>query len=85
MHTIAYIMINNMKKILFITNVPAPYMVDFFNLLGKKTNLTVIFEKSHSKERNSTWEKHNFNNFSGIQLNGFSTSPDSAFSPGILV
>ncbi len=73
-----------MKKVLFLANVPAPYMVDFFNLLGKKTNLTVIFEKSHSRERNSNWEKHNFNNFLGIILKGISTSPDTAFSPAVL-
>lgn len=33
-----------LKKVLFITNIPAPYRVVFFNELGKKCDLTVIFE-----------------------------------------
>ena len=33
-----------MKKVLFITNIPAPYRIDFFNELGKLVDLTVIFE-----------------------------------------
>jgi glycosyltransferase involved in cell wall biosynthesis len=78
-------MLKNNKKVLFLANVPAPYMVDFFNLFGKKTSLTVIFEKSSSTERNSNWTKFNFRNFKGIILNGISTSPDSAFSPKILI
>lgn len=31
-------------KVLYITNIPAPYKVDFFNELGKKVDLTVVFE-----------------------------------------
>ena len=33
-----------MKKILFITNIPAPYRIDFYNELGKYFDLTVLFE-----------------------------------------
>ena len=33
-----------MKKVLFISNVPAPYRIDFFNELGKEVDLTVLFE-----------------------------------------
>lgn len=32
-------------KILFLTNVPSPYRVAFFNELGKHCELTVLFEK----------------------------------------
>ena len=32
------------KKVLFLSNVPAPYRVNFFNELGKLVDLTVIFE-----------------------------------------
>jgi glycosyltransferase involved in cell wall biosynthesis len=77
-------MLNKKINVLFITNVPSPYMVNFFNLLGKKIELTVIFEKNHSKERNSSWKQYKFNNFVGIILKGISTSPDSAFSPTVL-
>ena len=33
-----------MKKVLFISNIPAPYRIDFFNELGKEVELTVLFE-----------------------------------------
>lgn len=33
-----------MKKVLFVTNIPSPYRVDFYNELGKYVELTVIFE-----------------------------------------
>ena len=32
------------KKVLFITNIPSPYRIDFFNELGKLVDLTVVFE-----------------------------------------
>lgn len=32
-------------KILWLTNIPSPYRVKFFNELGKKCELTVLFEK----------------------------------------
>ncbi len=31
-------------RVLYITNIPAPYKIDFFNELGKKLDLTVVFE-----------------------------------------
>lgn len=42
-------------KILFITNLPSPYRVDFFNELGKKTDLTVCYERKKSSERDEKW------------------------------
>lgn len=32
------------KKVLFLTNIPAPYRINFFNELGKLVDLTVLFE-----------------------------------------
>lgn len=74
----------NYKRILFITNVPSPYRVDFFNELGKYCDLTVIFEKSTSDERNSSWKKYKFITFEGIILKGRSVRTDAAFCPEIL-
>lgn len=71
-------------KILWLANIPSPYRVDFFNELGKYCDLTVLFEKKTSKERDSSWEKYQFKNFKGIVLNGKSINVDTAFCPGVL-
>ena len=42
-------------KVLFCTNLPSPYRVDFFNELGKLCDLTVCYERKSSSERNSKW------------------------------
>lgn len=73
-----------MKKILYMVNVPAPYMVNYFNELGKYCNLTVIFEKATSTERDKSWQNYSFKNFKGIILKGISTAVDMAFCPQII-
>lgn len=40
-----------MKKTLFITNIPAPYKIDFFNCLGKMVDLTVLFEATGASDQ----------------------------------
>ena len=71
-------------KVLFLTNVPAPYRVDFFNELGKMCDLTVIFEKKTSTERDNSWSKYKFDTFKGIFLKGVSLDTDSAFCPYVV-
>ena len=71
-------------KILYMVNVPAPYMVNYFNELGRYCDLTVIFEKSTSTERDKSWQNYSFKNFKGIILNGISTNVDMAFCPQII-
>ncbi|MEE0929046.1 MAG: glycosyltransferase family 4 protein [Acutalibacteraceae bacterium] len=66
-------------KVLFLTNVPSPYRVDFFNELGKSCELTVLFEKSTSDERDASWKNYNFQNFKGIFLKGKAYKTDGAF------
>jgi glycosyltransferase involved in cell wall biosynthesis len=72
-----------MFKVLYLSNIPSPYMVNYLNELGLLCNLTVVFEKSSSSERNNRWNKYNFINFTGHVLKGFSIGPDSALSLGI--
>lgn len=50
-------------KVLFITNLPSPYRVDFFNELGKKIDLTVCYERKSSKERNKNWVNQSKRNY----------------------
>ena len=37
------------------TNLPSPYAVDFFNMLGEKHDLTVIFERKDASNRVDSW------------------------------
>lgn len=70
-------------KVLFLTNVPSPYRVEFFNELGKYCDLTVVFEKKTSKERDKSWQNYHFDTFQGIFLKGISISTDTAFCFGL--
>ena len=71
-------------KVLFLTNVPSPYRVDFFNELGKCCELTVGFEKNTSDERDSSWQKYKFVHFEGVILKGRSIRTDAAICPGVV-
>lgn len=71
-------------KILFITNVASPYRVDFFNELGKYSDLTVLFEKRKSDERGNAWDGYQFLNFKGVFLHGKSINTDTAICPGVV-
>ena len=42
-------------KVLYITNIPSPYRVDFFNELGRKCELTVLYESNTASHRNEAW------------------------------
>lgn len=59
---------NVKKKILYITNIPSPYRVNFFNELGRFVELTVLFEKAFSKSREKEWHQNNFENFKAYFL-----------------
>lgn len=73
-----------MKKILFYTNIPSPYRVDFFNELGKYCELTVLFEAGYSTERNDLWKQYHLDNFEGIIMTGKRTAVDMAFCPEVI-
>lgn len=59
-----------MKKILFITNIPAPYRIDFYNELGKCFDLTVIFEAKGASDQGIkfNWNIDKISNFRAIFL-----------------
>jgi len=71
-------------KVLFLTNVPSPYIVDFLNEFGKLCELTVIFEKRKSDERDKSWQNFQFKAFKGIILKGIRIATDMAFCPHII-
>lgn len=60
-------------KILYFTNIPSPYRVEFFNLLSKKNDVTVLFDKigESMENRNQLWYKDNKYEFKAIDIPKF--------------
>ena len=59
-------------KVLFLTNYPVPYRIDFFNELGKLCDLTVLFEQHPDEvsDREHTGNTTTFQMFKGEFLHG---------------
>ena len=57
-----------MKKILFVTNIPAPYRIDFFNELGKEYDLTVLFEAKRATGIRFNWNEETIRSFKAVFL-----------------
>jgi glycosyltransferase involved in cell wall biosynthesis len=76
--------IRNAIRVLFTTNIPSPYRVDFFNELGKYCKLTVLFERKFANDRAKEWIKLKNINFSAIFLRGMPISNDMAFCPDVI-
>lgn len=59
-----------MKKVLFLTNYASPYRVQFFDELGLKTELTVLFSdrRENQKHRSNSWFEDGSGNFKWVQL-----------------
>lgn len=59
-------------KILYYTNVPSPYRVEFFNQLSQTDEVTVLFNnEKREKFRNPKWYKDNKYNFNYINVKKF--------------
>ncbi|EJR44844.1 glycosyltransferase family 4 protein [Bacillus paranthracis] len=71
-------------KILWITNIPSPYRVEFFNELGKYCDLTVLFEREGSSERDKSWLGYEFTSFNGLVMKGLHFGIDKAITPGVI-
>lgn len=70
-------------KILYITNIPSPYRVDYFNELGKYCELTVAFERKSANDRDERWQHSAEINYKAIYLKGIKVNIDKAFCPSI--
>lgn len=73
-----------MKKVLYLTNIEVPYRVRFFNELAKKCDLTVLYEREQSANRNQAWAGSVSRNFRVKYLRGLKIGNENAFSFGIL-
>lgn len=71
-------------KVLYLTNIPSPYRVDYFNELGKECELTVLFERKGHADRDRSWLEFQFEHFSGIFLNGIEIGAYQTISLGFL-
>lgn len=71
-------------RVLFLTNIPSPYRVDFFNELGKLCELTVLFESKGARDRDDSWQKNEFNEFTGIFLRGIKLGTAEAVCTGVI-
>lgn len=56
-------------KILIITELLSPYRVDWFNKLGEKSEVSVLYTKDKEKSRNNVWLNSRTPNFKCIKLN----------------
>ncbi|MCI1245284.1 MAG: glycosyltransferase family 4 protein [Bacilli bacterium] len=67
-------------KALWIFNHPAPYKVDFFNELGKKCELTVLFERPSEADRNPGFYCEKVTNFSCKILKSIHLGPHNNYT-----
>lgn len=71
---------SNKLKVLYLVNIPSPYRVSYFNELGKLCDLTVLFERKSSNEREEAWHNYNFENFKGAFLQGINYKKNQGIS-----
>lgn len=68
-------------NVLLISNIPAPYFVNYANELGKYVDLTVLFELNNATDRESSWLANIQDlNFNCVFLNSKRTSNETGFS-----
>ena len=58
-----------MNRVLFITNLPTPYRIDFYRELGKLCDLTVVIEARRSKDLHFNWNDNDIGTFKLHYLN----------------
>ena len=65
-------------KVLYHTNIPAPYKVSFFTELSKRCDLTVSYERETASDRDSSWYQKQDGNYKIKWLNAKPISNDSS-------
>lgn len=73
-----------MKKVLYISNIEVPYRTEFFNQLSEKCDLTVLYERKNSKNRNEEWSKSYSRKYVVKYLNGIKIGNETSFNLKIL-
>ena len=73
-----------MKKVLYISNIEIPYRVQFFNELAKHCDLTVLYERRKSDNRDKKWTQSVQGNYRTAYLDGVRVSKENELSLKIL-
>ena len=71
-------------RVLYLTNIPSPYRVNFFNELGKLCELTVLFEARYSKERDKNWTSDIARNYKATFMKGIRCGVAEAICPEVI-
>ena len=75
---------NKKKKVLYLTNIPSPYRVDFFNELGKRVELEVVYELPFATDRDSKWQELKAIHFKESFLSAIRVKADASLSFGVI-
>lgn len=71
-------------KVLFLTNLPSPYRVGFFTELGKKCELTVLYERRTASDRDKSWKADAGKTYQEFYLKGLEIGTDNSFCPNVI-
>ncbi len=69
-------------RVMYLTNIPSPYRMAFWEVLGTQCDLTVVFEDVN--EKNRYWDVEPGKNFKSVFLNGFSFATQFHFNVGLI-
>ena len=72
------------SRVLYISNIEVPYRNKFFNLLSKNCDLTVLYEREQSSNRDSGWVKSEQSIYKKEYLSGIQHGREQTFSFAIL-
>lgn len=70
-------------KVLYLTNLPAPYTVEFLTELGKHCDLTVVFERHSASDRDKKWVTDTKPTYEEIFLEGKEIGTENSFCPSV--
>ena len=71
------------QRILYLTNIPSPYRVEFFNELTKYMDVTVAFELRNAKNRDEAWQSGENYKFKAVFMKPLITRTESAYCPEV--
>lgn len=71
-------------KVLFLTFIPSPYRLAFFEELSKSCDLTVLFERAASRYRKGRWSSYSFSGYRGVILKGLTLHKQDRLCPGCI-